>query len=42
MKWSMGIQVSRVIMQLRHVTPKGQTRDLNTIRAQYIRKQLEM
>jgi len=31
-----GIQVSHVTMQCRHVTPTGQTRDHNTIRAQYI------
>jgi len=35
-----GIQVSHVTIQWRHVTLKGQTRDHNMIRAQYIRKQL--
>ena len=34
-KWSMG-NPSHVTMQLRHVTPKGQTRDHSTIRAQYL------
>jgi len=42
MKWSMGNPSSHVTMQRRHVTPKGQNRDYNMIRAQCIRKQLEM
>jgi len=42
MKWSMGnpSQSCDHAMTSRHVTPKGQTRDQNTMRAQYILKQL--
>jgi len=36
-KWSMG-NPSHVTMQWRHVTPKGQARDHNTIRVQYLGK----
>jgi len=42
MKWSMGNQSQSCDYAMTSRDPKGQTRDHNTIRAQYIRKQLEI
>jgi len=35
-KWHMGYQMVTSPMMSRHVTLKGQTRDPNTLRAQYV------